>query len=118
MVWFAPDPTKCGGRSAVRIINGTRLKFASIIAGYKFPAPVPDVVIITTGFCEVLAIPNAKNPFDLSSIMLWQVNCLFSIKATVNGEFLDPGEIQTCFTPNRANTSAEFFAQVKLETDN
>ena len=99
-------------------ISFSHSKGKIIIAGYKFAVAVPDVVIITTGFCEVLAIPNAKNPFDLSSIMLWQVNCLFSIKATVNGEFLDPGEIQTCFTPNRANTSAEFFDQVKLETDN
>jgi len=102
----------------VRIINGTRLKLASIIAGYKLAVAVPEVVIITTGVCDVFAIPNAKKPLVLSSIILWHLILAFSINPIVKGVFLDPGEIHACLTPHIDKISAVFLDHNKLEIDN
>ena len=43
MVWLAPVPRSSGGLSAVITIRGTRSLLASMMAGRKFAAAVPDV---------------------------------------------------------------------------
>src|ERR1035437_7143846 len=57
-----------GGRSAVSTINGTRAWWASITAGAKLAAAVPDVQVSATGRPDALAAPSAKNPAQRSSI--------------------------------------------------
>ena len=43
MVWPAPVSRSSGGRSAVHTSNGTPAWSASITAGWKFAAAVPEV---------------------------------------------------------------------------
>ena len=87
------------GLSAVIIIRGTLLISASITAGKKLAAAVPDVQIKTTGLCVDFAIPSAKKAAPLSSIWLLHSNPSILMKAAVSGEFLAPGEMQACRTP-------------------
>ena len=70
MVWFAPLPMRLSGRSAEIIIRGTRLRLASITAGKKFAAAVPDVDMITTGLLLDFESPNAKKADERSSTWL------------------------------------------------
>ena len=67
MVWFAPLPTSFSGRSADIIIMGTRLRLASMTAGKKLAAAVPDVDITKTGIFVDFASPNAKKADERSS---------------------------------------------------
>jgi hypothetical protein len=52
--------------------------------------------------CE---IPKAKNPADLSSTILKQLNFLLDAKLTASGIFLDPGDITTFVIPNSRHVS-------------
>ena len=67
MVWFAPLPTRGSGRSADNMIRGTRLRLASMTAGKKFAAAVPDVDMTTTGLLLDFASPSAKKADERSS---------------------------------------------------
>ena len=52
------------------MIIGTLPKLASITAGKKLAAAVPDVESIITGLLVDFAIPSPKKAADLSSIWL------------------------------------------------
>jgi len=60
MVWFAPRSRSSGGRSAVRTTSGTRASRASVTAGPKFTAAVPEVERRTTGRRAARARPRPK----------------------------------------------------------
>ena len=70
MVWLAPLPMRFPGRSADIIIMGTLLRLASITAGKKFAAAVPEVDITKTGLFVDFASPNAKKADERSSTWL------------------------------------------------
>ena len=70
IVWFAPLPIRFSGRSADIIIICVRLRLASITAGKKLAAAVPDVDIITMGLFRDFESPNAKNAAQRSSTWL------------------------------------------------
>ena len=70
MVWFAPLPTRFPGRSADRMIMGTLLRLASMTAGKKLAAAVPEVDMTTTGVFLDFAIPSAKKADERSSTWL------------------------------------------------
>lgn len=53
----------------MKISSGIRLSLASIIAGKKLAAAVPEVQISAVGTPDFLAIPNAKKLADRSSSM-------------------------------------------------
>jgi hypothetical protein len=44
-------------------------------------------------------MPSAKNPADLSSIILKHLNFVFDANPTDKGIFLDPGEMTTSVIP-------------------
>ncbi len=60
MAWLAPVPRSSGGRSAVSISKGTQDSPASITAGWKLAAAVPDVQSTPTGRWLALARPSAR----------------------------------------------------------
>ena len=60
MAWLAPVPRSSGGRSAVRTSSGTHDSSASITAGWKLAAAVPDVQTTHTGRRLALARPSAR----------------------------------------------------------
>jgi hypothetical protein len=60
IVWFAPTPRSCGGRSAVIAIIGMPAWSASTIAGCRLTAAVPEVVTTMAGTPVTLAIPIAR----------------------------------------------------------
>ena len=70
MDWFAPLPMRLSGRSAEIMIRGIRLRLASITAGKKFAAAVPEVDIITTGLFLDFEMPSAKKAEERSSTWL------------------------------------------------
>ena len=71
MAWLAPVPRSSGGRSAVSTSNGTPDSSASITAGWKFAAAVPEVQTTATGRPLALARPRARNAADRSSMRTW-----------------------------------------------
>ena len=68
MVCPAPTSRSSGGRSAVSTTSGTRASHASITAGARFAAAVPDVTATATGRQAAFAAPTAKNPEQRSSM--------------------------------------------------
>jgi hypothetical protein len=68
VVWLAPVLIMVTGRSAVIAISGTRECQASITAGWRLPAAVPEVVITGTGVAEPFARPSAVKAALRSSI--------------------------------------------------
>ena len=68
IVWLAPVPRSSGGRSAVSTISGTADSPASITAGWKLAAAVPEVHSTATGRRLALARPSAVNEAERSSI--------------------------------------------------
>ena len=68
MAWLAPMPRSSGGRSAVSTISGTPDSSASITAGWKLAAAVPEVHSTATGRRLALARPSAVNEAERSSI--------------------------------------------------
>ena len=68
IVWLAPVARNSGGRSAVSTSSGTPDSDASMTAGWKFAAAVPDVHKIATGRRDAFAMPSAVKDAARSSI--------------------------------------------------
>jgi hypothetical protein len=68
MAWLAPIPRSSAGRSAVSTTSGTPDSSASITAGWKLAAAVPEVHSTATGSRLALARPSAVNEAERSSI--------------------------------------------------
>src|ERR1019366_390714 len=94
-----------GGRSAVSTINGTRAWWASITAGAKLAAAVPDVQVSATGRPDALAAPSAKNPAQRSSICDQHAIRGSRTSDRTIGVLREPGEVQACCIPHRASSS-------------
>src|SRR5579863_6312503 len=108
-VWLAPVPRSSGGRSAVSTSSGTADSSASMTAGWKFAAAVPDVHSTATGRRETLARPSAVNAADRSSIRTCSRTRparSSSQNAMASGVDLDPGATTTSRSPHRASSSA------------
>jgi hypothetical protein len=77
----------------VRTIKGTPDWWASITAGAKFAAAVPDVHVIATGRPDALAAPSAKKPAHRSSMCEKQrIRGSRTSESTI-GVQRDPGEV-------------------------
>src|ERR1700722_13010296 len=108
-VWAAPVPRSSGGRSAVSTSSGTADSSASITAGWKFAAAVPDVHTTATGRRDALARPSAVNAADRSSIRTCSRTRparSSAQNAMARGVDLDPGATTTSRSPHRASSSA------------
>jgi hypothetical protein len=68
MVWLAPAPRSSGGRSAVSTSSGTPDSLASMTAGWKLAAAVPDVHTTAAGRRLAFAMPSAVYAALRSSI--------------------------------------------------
>jgi hypothetical protein len=77
----------------VSTIKGTPACWASITAGAKFAAAVPDVHVTATGRPDALAAPSAKNPAHLSS--MWEKHRIRGSRTSEStiGVHRDPGEV-------------------------
>jgi len=108
-VWLAPVPRSSGGRSAVSSSSGTADSSASITAGWKFAAAVPDVHTTATGRPLALARPSAVNAADRSSIRtcsrIRPARSSWS-NAIARGADREPGATTTSRSPQRASSSA------------
>ncbi len=101
----APTSRSSGGRSAVSTISGTRASWASITAGARFAAAVPDVQVSATGRPEAFAAPSAKNPAQRSS-MCDQLAIRGSRASDRRiGVLREPGEVHASRIPQRASSS-------------
>ncbi|CAB5041446.1 unannotated protein [freshwater metagenome] len=108
MVWLAPIPRNDAGRSAVIAMKGTLEKSASIIAGSKFAAAVPEVVTTTAGTPVTLPKPSARKAADRSSRRTCKVRSpLLSAAARAKAKPADrePGARTTSLMPHRSNSS-------------
>src|SRR5580693_8213709 len=113
IVWLAPVPRNSGGRSAVSTSSGTADSSASMTAGWKFAAAVPDVHSTATGRRDALARPSAVNAADRSSIRTCSRTRparSSAQNAMARGVDLDPGAMTTSRSPQRANSSASAVA--------
>ena len=109
MAWLAPTPLSSGGRSAVRTSSGTADSSASITAGWKLAAAVPDVHSTATGRLLALARPSAVNDAERSSILTCSRSrpCRSaSKKAIASGVLRDPGASTASRSPHRISSSA------------
>ena len=108
-VWLAPVPRSSGGRSAVSSSSGMADSSASITAGWKFAAAVPDVHTTATGRPLALASPRAVNDAERSSIRTCsriRPARSSSSNAIASGADLEPGATTTSRSPQRASSSA------------
>ncbi len=99
------DLAQLGGRSAVSKISGTRAWCASITAGARFAAAVPDVQVTATGRLEAFAAPTAKNPAQRSSICDQQWTRGSRTSESTTGVDREPGDVHACPSPHRASSS-------------
>lgn len=68
VAWLAPIPRSSGGRSAVSSSSGTPEWKASIAAGRRFAAAVPEVQSTAAGTPVSRERPSAVNPATRSSM--------------------------------------------------
>src|SRR3984885_3996599 len=109
IVWLAPVPRSSGGRSAVSTSSGTADSSASMTAGWKFAAAVPEVHTTATGRRDTLARPSAVNAADRSSIRTCSRTRparSSSQNAIASGVDRDPGATTTSRSPHRTSSSA------------
>ncbi len=106
MVCPAPISRSSGGRSAVSTSSGTRASWASKTAGAKFAAAVPDVQAMATGRPDAFACPRAKNAEQRSSMCDDVTRRGSRASVRTRGVEREPGEVQACRMPQRANSSA------------
>ena len=86
-------------------ISGTRACRASITAGARFAAAVPDVQVTATGRPDRLAAPSAKNPAPRSSMCdQARIRGSRASDRTI-GVQRDPGAVHACSIPLRASSS-------------
>jgi hypothetical protein len=81
------------------------VSFASIIAGKKFAAAVPDVQSNATVSPRRLAMPNAKKAAERSSTCIHMRMLCCSASAIASGVEREPGQITTWRTPERDSSS-------------
>src|SRR3954452_18625148 len=101
----APTSRSSGGRSAVRTRSGTPASCASMTAGRKFAAAVPDVQVMTTGSPVALAIPSAKNAAQRSSTCECTIRRPSRTSASTSGVEREPGDVHAWRTPLRTSSS-------------
>ena len=93
------------------MINGSFFFDASTMAGNKFAAAVPDVVMRAHGRPVAETNPSVRKALPRSS--KWTNPFAFGLRATasVSGADRDPGETQKVSTPLRVNSSTIRSAQ-------
>jgi hypothetical protein len=89
----------------VSTIIGTPASCASITAGARFAAAVPDVQVTAVGRLVAFAAPSAKKPAHRSSMCdqhrIWGS---LTSERTI-GVDRDPGDVHACSTPERPSSS-------------
>ena len=103
MVWLAPVPRNSGGRSAVSTRRGILPRSASMTAGWKLAAAVPEVQRTAAGLPDALAIPRAQNAADRSSMRTWIPTPGWPAKARAIGVDREPGAMQAWARPLRTS---------------
>ena len=103
--WPAPTSRSSGGRSAVSTISGTRACQASITAGWRLAAAVPEVQVTTTGRPLAFAMPRAKKPAQRSSSTDTARSSGRPASVRVNGALRDPGDVTAWRSPQRTSSS-------------
>src|SRR3989442_9801403 len=111
MVWLAPVPRNSGGRSAVSTRRGILARSASMTAGWKLAAAVPEVQSTAAGLPDALAIPRAQNAADRSSMRTWIPTPGWPAKAMAIGVDREPGAMQAWASPLRTNSSTRTIAK-------
>ncbi len=109
IAWLAPVPRNSGGRSAVSTSSGTPDASASITAGWKLAAAVPEVHSAATGRPLALARPRARNAAERSSIRTCSRRspaAARSHSAIASGALRDPGASTASRSPHRRSSSA------------
>ena len=86
-------------------ISGTRDSRASITAGSRLAAAVPEVQVTATGRPVALAMPRATNPAERSSIT--EVASVSSARVSASGALRDPGEVTEWRSPQRTSSSTK-----------
>jgi hypothetical protein len=110
ITWLAPVPRISGGRSAVSTSSGTPDSSASITAGWKLAAAVPEVHSTATGRRLTLASPSAVNEADRSSIRTCsRTSCRRSAarNAMASGVLREPGARTTSRSPHLTSSSVK-----------
>ena len=108
-VWLAPVPRSSGGRSAVSRSRPIADSPASMTAGWRLAAAVPDVHTTATGRPLAFASPRAVNDAERSSIRTCNRTRparSSASNAIASGVDLDPGATTTSRSPHRASSSA------------
>ena len=108
IVWLAPVPIACGGRSAVTASSGTPACDASSTAGCRFATAVPEVVHTGTGRPERRASPSARNAAVRSSIRTCsrrRPSASAAFSANDRGALREPGHSTASVTPQRTSSS-------------
>ena len=108
IAWLEPVLLSSGGRSAVSTSSGMPDSSASMTAGWKLAAAVPEVHSTATGRRLALARPSAANEADRSSILTCRRSlprCSRALNAMASGVLRDPGARTTSRSPHRASSS-------------
>jgi hypothetical protein len=91
--WPAPTSRSSGGRSAVSTISGTRASRASITAGCRLAAAVPEVQVTATGRPVAFAMPSAKKPAQRSSSTDTASSSGRPASVSASGALREPGQV-------------------------
>ena len=86
-------------------ISGTRASCASITAGCRFAAAVPEVQATATGRPVAFAMPSAKKPAERSSRTETASSSSCAASVSANGALREPGDVTAWRIPQRTSSS-------------